>query len=251
VQQASRAFVRVLQEYDGLDGKVIRWTFEHGNDNKDPGILAWVLDPKGEELGRPSGKTGSASSFAAWLKEQSRASFPLVDPARFQHLKAEARAIAGRKNLGATLAALREKAEKEEGAAREEARELLTRLLEYASLLLSRAEALKASDPPEALAQYKSAAKDFKGDEAGRRAEEAVVALEKDPAFQRELKAFALFRNMKDLKAQVRRDRPLDSPSNRTAVAGLRSLMQALDKNYADTATAAKARALLKELGLK
>ncbi len=33
--------------YDGLNGKIIKWTFENGNDNHDPSVLAYYLEKHG------------------------------------------------------------------------------------------------------------------------------------------------------------------------------------------------------------
>jgi len=209
-----------------------------------------VLDPKGEDLGQAGAKAGSASSFAAWLTEMGRASFPLVDPERYTALKAEARAVAARKNLGAVLAGLRGKAEKETGQAQVEACDLLAKLLEYARFQRERADALRETAPPDALEAYKALALQFKGDEVARLAEATRLELEKDPKFQRELKAGAILRTMRETGAQIRRDRPLDASVNRTPVATLRSLLQALDKNFSDTKVFAQAKKLIADLGL-
>ena len=57
--------------YDGLNGKVIPWTLEHGNTNHDPSVLAFVLQPDGTVVTRaPDAVPYQASSFARWLEEQ-------------------------------------------------------------------------------------------------------------------------------------------------------------------------------------
>ncbi|MHC5037616.1 MAG: hypothetical protein ACYTHM_09905 [Planctomycetota bacterium] len=239
----------MLQDYDGLNGKVIQWTLKHGNTNHDPAVLCWALDPKGNVLGRPGGKLHSASGFVSWLKEMGRASFPLIDPAKYTVLRSEAKSIAARKNLGTVLADLRGKAEKETGKAQEEARALLEKLLAYAGYQLDRAEKMKDEDPGEALAMYKNIAAMFKGDEVGEKADAIYTALKKDKAFQREIKAGALYRQMRELKNRINPKRPLDSPSNRKTVATLRALMQGLQKKFSDTKACEKAKKLMDALG--
>lgn len=242
--------MRVLQEYDGLNGKVIQWTLKHGNTNHDPGILAWVLDPEGEVLAMAKGELGSASGFVKWLGEMSRASFPLVDPERYTALAQEARAIAARRNLGEVLKGLREKAESETGEALAEAGELRDKLLDYATYRLERAAARKDADPAGALEAYKEIASEFRGDAVGEEADRIHKDLKGDKAFQRELKAGTVLAMIRDLKDGIRADRPLDAPANKKAVAKIRMLMAALERSFADTKVFEKAQALVKELGL-
>ena len=58
--------------YDGLGGKVIKWTHEQGSTNEDPSVLAWVLSADGVVLaaGRQAHAPGP---FAKWLREQADA----------------------------------------------------------------------------------------------------------------------------------------------------------------------------------
>lgn len=249
VREAAKNYVVVVQDYDGLNGKVIKWTFEHGNTNHDPSVLAWILDPEGGEIARAGGKLGSASAFAAWLKQHSRASFPLVDPAAFEILKNEARQIAARRKLGAVLASLRDKALEETGKAREEAGDLLAKLEDYAAFQVKRAKGLMERDPAGALAALKAVAAQFKGDKVGADADAAYKTLKKDKAFQREVKAGLVLAKMRELKRKIKPKRPLTSPSNRKVVNQLRGLMRVLEKSFKDTRMCARARELMKALG--
>jgi hypothetical protein len=249
VQREAKKFVRVVQHYDGLNGKVIQWTLKHGNSNHDPSVLAWILDPKGEELGRPGGKLQSPSAFSSWLAEQSRASFPLVDPARYKILRAEAKAIAARKKLGAVLSGLRVKAVEETGQEKAEAAELLAKLLDFANYQLERAETLKESSPGEALAFYKKVASMFKGDAVGEKAGATRAALKKDKTFQREVKAGTILEKMRALENQIKPKRPLTSPTNRKVVASLRAMLMILKKKFGDTKVYERAKKLVDGLG--
>jgi hypothetical protein len=249
VRREAKNFIRVVQNYDGLHGKVIQWTLKHGNTNHDPAVLAWVLDPKGEELGRPGGKLQSPSAFASWLAEMSRASFPLVDPAKFKVLRAEAKAVAAQKKLGTVLAALRTKAVEETGEAKTEAADLLAKLLDFANYQLERAKKLEETSPGEALAFYKKIASTFKGDTVGAKAQATHATLKKDKAFQREVKASAVLDKMKELAGRIKPKRPLTSPANRKIVASLRALLLALQKKYGDTKVYQRAKKLVDGLG--
>jgi hypothetical protein len=57
--------------YDGLNGKIIPWTKEHGNTNEDPSVLAFVVTADGTVLARaPDAVPYQAGSFSKWLAEQ-------------------------------------------------------------------------------------------------------------------------------------------------------------------------------------
>ncbi len=58
--------------YDGLGGKVIAWTKEHGNRNDDPSVLAWVADASGAVIAQ-AGEAYAPDAFAKWLDEQADA----------------------------------------------------------------------------------------------------------------------------------------------------------------------------------
>ena len=38
----------VMWLYDGLNGKIIKWTLANGNDNHDPSVLAYLVDRNGK-----------------------------------------------------------------------------------------------------------------------------------------------------------------------------------------------------------
>jgi hypothetical protein len=68
VQAALAEFECVEWQYDGLEGEVIKWTQEHGNDNDDPAEMIWALDSGAGEIGRPtSGQLNDAAELVAWL----------------------------------------------------------------------------------------------------------------------------------------------------------------------------------------
>lgn len=70
VQEAVQVFERVEWKYDGIGGRVIQWTKQHGNANDDPSVLVWVLDAKESVIGAPSaGEYQAPGPFAKWLSE--------------------------------------------------------------------------------------------------------------------------------------------------------------------------------------
>lgn len=59
----------VEQLYDGLNGKIIKWTLEHGNTSHDPSALAFLVARDGQVLSKcPNPYSGS--SFAKWMEEE-------------------------------------------------------------------------------------------------------------------------------------------------------------------------------------
>jgi hypothetical protein len=66
VVHALRRFELVDWQYDGLGGKVIRWTQENGSDHDDPSVLAFVAQSDGTVLEKAK-DAYTPSSFAKWL----------------------------------------------------------------------------------------------------------------------------------------------------------------------------------------
>ncbi|MGE0192417.1 MAG: hypothetical protein AB7T63_10290 [Planctomycetota bacterium] len=61
----------VLQTYDGLQGKVIKWTLAHGNTNHDPSVLCWLVHADGEPSATlQTGGQYQPSSMARWLGDE-------------------------------------------------------------------------------------------------------------------------------------------------------------------------------------
>lgn len=59
--------------YDGPDGKVIKWTNEHGNRMKDPAYQVWILRPDLTEFARwGPNRIYEPESFVRWLEEQAK-----------------------------------------------------------------------------------------------------------------------------------------------------------------------------------
>ncbi|MHC4471795.1 MAG: hypothetical protein ACYTDY_02520 [Planctomycetota bacterium] len=57
--------------YDGINGKIIPWTKQHGGTSNDPSVQAFVVAASGEVVARsPDGTTYGASAFAKWLLKQ-------------------------------------------------------------------------------------------------------------------------------------------------------------------------------------
>jgi len=67
-------FEPVEQHYDGLNGKIIKWTLENGNTNHDPSILAFVVGRDGKVFSSlMNGPQYQAASFSKWALEQADA----------------------------------------------------------------------------------------------------------------------------------------------------------------------------------
>ena len=74
VKEISDAYVPVMWPYDGLGGKVIGWTKQHGNTNDDPSHLIWVVDADEKEIAHAAGGDAeSSSSMQKWLVENAKA----------------------------------------------------------------------------------------------------------------------------------------------------------------------------------
>ena len=64
-------FEQVEWLYDGLAGKVIAWTREHGGTSEDPSVQAFVVVPSGGQVTRaPRESAYAPGEFAKWLKAQ-------------------------------------------------------------------------------------------------------------------------------------------------------------------------------------
>jgi hypothetical protein len=71
VKAELRRFEIVEWWYDGLNGKIIPWTTEHGNTSHDPSVQAFVLKADGAVLARaPNAEVYQASSFTKWIQGQ-------------------------------------------------------------------------------------------------------------------------------------------------------------------------------------
>lgn len=67
-------FEQVEWHYDGLGGKVIPWTRQHGGTSEDPAVQVFVVAPDSGDVTRAARETAYApSQFAKWLKEQADA----------------------------------------------------------------------------------------------------------------------------------------------------------------------------------
>lgn len=253
---AADSFERVLHHYDGLKGAVITWTLAHGNDNHDPSVLAWVLDPDGKVIEKcPSGTTYTASAMASWLKKMGQASFPLVDPADYPLVKSEAARIAKRSGLGSTAAKLQQILA-EEGLAddkRQQASALLAKIEGYASFQADRAGQLESSDPAAALEAYKKLASALKGHEAGTRAKARHDAMRKDPKVKQEIAANKLLTQLQAVgesfkphkyRAGLQYGHPDFVKKNKAKLNQARALVAAIQKRYPDTNAAREAAKL-------
>lgn len=246
-QAAAEKFIPVRSYYDGLKGNIIKWSFDNGNDNHDPSVLAWLIDPKGEVIAMaPKGTVYQAGSFTKWIEKHAGSSFPLVDVAAFPKCKKEAQSVAGRKKLGTTLAKLREYAADESDAERQaQAQALMAKLTGYAGWKLEQAEKKKQTNPPAALAIYKELSSEFKGDTLGSEAKVTYDTLKKDKSFKESVKAHAMLAQAQSiLESKSKKGKPAP-PAVRNQVAGL---LMKLIKKYPDTPATAQARGLLDEL---
>jgi hypothetical protein len=116
----------------------------------------------------------------------------------------------------------------------EEGERIVRSLARFAAARLDEALAL---DPPAALRALDGLAKTFDGAEAGSKAAAEADRLRRDPQVQRELKADARWRAIEE--ARARQPRRLEA---------LRDPCEQLIRAFPDTAAAAKARELLKEI---
>ncbi|MHC4600085.1 MAG: hypothetical protein ACYS47_13870 [Planctomycetota bacterium] len=180
----------------------------------------------------------------------------LVGPRNYKAVKSEADKLRKRKSMGAATKALRKKAESDDPAEKEEAAELLARVLKYVARERARADAcVEAGDPLKAQGIWKRLAKNFKGDEAG----DAAAALEKekkkDASFKRELAAAKIVAKMEAVADRIKPRRSGEARDKwRTKNAGMLGkilgLFKSLEKKYEDTKVYERARAMAKGLGL-
>ena len=71
VKEQLRRYEIVEWWYDGLNGKIIPWTTEHGNTSHDPSVQAFVLKADGAVLARaPNGQVYQPGSFSKWIQGQ-------------------------------------------------------------------------------------------------------------------------------------------------------------------------------------
>lgn len=178
----------------------------------------------------------------------------LAGPREYVHVKAEADKVRKRKGMGSAVNALREKAESADGEEKEEAADLLGRLLGYADRERKKADALvEAGDPLAAVQIWKALAKDFKGDAIGDEAAALEKEKAKDPAFKRELEAAKILAGMEASADRIdppRRgeDEEKWKKKNQGALMGILGLFKKLESRYADTKVFGRAQALLKTL---
>jgi len=57
--------------YDGLNGKIIPWTREHGGTSDDPSVLVFLVGPDGKVVEKaPDREADQAKAFAKWLESR-------------------------------------------------------------------------------------------------------------------------------------------------------------------------------------
>ena len=251
VQAATKAFERVMWHYDGLNGSIIKWTLEHGNTNHDPSVCSWLLDPKGGELSRPEGALGSAGSYAKWLANHAKASFPLIDADQYPACRKEALNVAARKQLGKTTAKLRELLQDPDALTVQQVKELLAVVEAYAAFKEARIEELLNSDPLQAEGLLADLAGEFKGDAVGKRAQERLTALQKSERYQSEVvaaKALASLERMEDQFKAYRGKMDFGDAGFKEKNAALlgkaRQVVKELVERWPESAAARKAKAL-------
>jgi hypothetical protein len=155
------------------------------------------------------------------------------------------------KSFGKALAKL-EKLKDAEGDTGTEATYLAERIANYGNGILEDAKANETEDAFAAMLGYAEASKNFKGHEIGDKAKTRMKELKKDKAFQKELKAAQMLKQMEavagNLKAVNGAINP-QHPANRKPVAQLMALRKKLAKKYGDTKAAARAEALFASFG--
>lgn len=178
----------------------------------------------------------------------------MTGPGPYVKLAAIAAKVRSGRGLGEALAGLRQKVESADREEAEEARRLLEALEKHAQKSLEAALALRASNPLEALPLLDRAAVQFAGHEAGEKAREEAAALRRDPSFQKEAKAEALWAKVEDLKARLQpHNGALDPKSEafrRRNEPALRAMLDAclqLQRTFPGTAAGGRAAALLEQ----
>jgi len=145
-----------------------------------------------------------------------------------------------------------EKLKDAEGDTGTEATYLAERIANYGNGILEDAKTNETEDAFAAMLGYAEASRNFKGHEIGDKAKARMKELKKDKAFQKELKAGKILKQMEavagTLKAVNGGMNPQD-PANRKPVAQLMALRKKLAKKYGDTKAAAKAEALFASFG--
>lgn len=176
----------------------------------------------------------------------------LTGPRKYVKVKAESDKISKRKGMGQAIAALRQKSQSSDPQEKEEAEELLERIIRYAERENKRVESLIAIGYPfQAREIWKRLAKDFKGDEIGNKAESLGTEKEKDEAFKREIEAARMFARIESIADKIkppRRDESLEKwrKKNARSINQIRVEMNALEKKWGDTKVCERARDFVK-----
>jgi hypothetical protein len=180
----------------------------------------------------------------------------LVGPRKYVAVKSEAGKLRKRKGMGAAVKGLRKKAESDDPEEKEEAAELLARVLKYVARERARADAcVEGGDPLKAQRIWKRLAKDFKGDEAGAEAAALEKEKKKDADFKRELAAAKIVAKMEAVAGKIKPRRSgedLDKWRGKNAgmLGKVLGLFRSLEKKYDDTNVYERAKAMAKSLGL-
>jgi hypothetical protein len=96
-QKALAAYVRVEWRYDGT-GAALKWANEHGNTNRDPAYLVWILDARAEVVSPWLDRKYVAEEFLAFLNDRPGAASPSSEkkkPLRVEFVDVAAREIDG------------------------------------------------------------------------------------------------------------------------------------------------------------
>lgn len=210
---------------------------------------AYLFDWTGKCVGE-----GNPSSLKSKLDELMQKAPPWIaggkefKSADVQKIAAGLRSPAG---FGKALVKL-EKLKDSDGDTGSEATYLAERIANYGNGILEDAKTNETEDAFAAMMGYAEAAKNFKGHEIGDKAKTRMKELKKDKAFQKELKAGQMLKQMEavagNLKAVNGAINP-QHPANRKPVAQLMALRKKLKKKYGDTKAAAKAEALFSSFG--
>ncbi len=166
----------------------------------------------------------------------------------YTKVKAEAKSIETRKNLGKTYAELKTKSETGDSETQTEAKELLSALDRFAKSELAKIEANKIDHPPEVIPAYKAFAKNWNDSEYGKQAEALATQLEKDESFKNELQAFAIVQKMEEPL-----DKYLMTKSEKKQKQILVSLLpqyQMLKQKYGETQIVKNLEETLKSMGV-
>jgi hypothetical protein len=192
----------------------------------------------------------------AVVKYAGRAPDWLVGDKKFKKFKSQAKKAMQRKNLGAVLKELEEKAKSGDDAEKEEAGYLVERLKWYAQWRNKKAdERIKDGSPSGALDLLKKLAAEFKDHPIGDQADAQYNAKKSDPPFKKELAAEKLKKSIEKMFYSMKPRKDNEETSkwlrrNARYVGQIRKSFDQLKSKYPETMVYQNVVAMVSSLGL-